>query len=138
MHGVVTAIAAGVFLGLFQTLHGNAHELPVRTATVLLLGFGVVFVNAAAILTMGPGFYGELNVRALSYFTLAGAIHFSGGWMLVGLSQRRVGVGITGLLVGATPVFTAVIALVVLGEALSIRDLLGISLVVAGVWIASQ
>jgi drug/metabolite transporter (DMT)-like permease len=137
MNGVLTALLAGVFLGLFQSLHGKADELPIRTGTMLLLVIAAVAANGFALVSAGPGAYGALSLRAVLVFGLAGAIHFSGGWLLIGLSQRRVGVGITGLLVGATPVFTALIAWAVVGEVLSIRDLAGIALVVVGVGVAS-
>jgi drug/metabolite transporter (DMT)-like permease len=137
MSGVSIAILAGVFLGLFQSLHGKAEELPIRTATVLLLLFAAVAATALALVAEGPGAFGALSWRAVVVFALGGAIHFSGGWLLIGLSQRRVGVGITGLLVGATPVFTALIAWAIIGETLSIRDILGIAFVVVGVGVAS-
>lgn len=137
MGGVLLAIFSGVFLGLFQSLHGKAGSLPIRPATMLLIGIGAVIATVFALATVGLEAFRELTPRALMLFGLAGAIHFSGGWLLIGLSQRCVGVGITGLLVGATPVFTAVIAWTLIGEALTPRDLAGIALVVAGVGVAS-
>ena len=137
MPGVWIALIAGVFLGLFQSLHGNAEDLPVRTATMLLLAIAAVLVNVLTVAIFGLSAYTALTGRALFFFGVAGAIHFSGGWMFIGLAQRRVGVGITGLLVGATPVFTAIIAWTLIGEALSVKDLAGIALVVAGVGVAT-
>jgi drug/metabolite transporter (DMT)-like permease len=137
MSGITIAILAGVFLGLFQSLHGKADELPIRTATIVLLVFAAVAAVALALGIEGAAAFRALTWRTALVFGLGGAIHFSGGWLLIGLSQRRVGVGITGLLVGATPVFTALIAWVVLGEMLSGKDVLGIALVVIGVGVAS-
>jgi drug/metabolite transporter (DMT)-like permease len=137
MSGVWIALIAGVFLGLFQSLHGNAENLPIRTGTMLLLAIAAVLVNVVALATSGLSAYTALSGRAILFFAVGGAIHFSGGWMFIGLAQRRVGVGITGLLVGATPVFTAIIAWTILGESLSAKDLAGIALVVAGVGVAT-
>ena len=137
MNGMVAAIAAGVLLGLFQTLHGQAEELPVRTATVVLLIVAVAVATIAALLLLGIQPFLALTPRALLLFALAGAIHFSGGWMLMGVSQRSVGVGITGLLIGAAPVFTALIAVAAFGERLTPRDIVGVVLVVTGVGLAS-
>lgn len=137
MSGVLIALIAGVFLGLFQALHGNAENLPIRTGTMLLLAIAAVLVNVVTIATSGISAYTALSGRAVFFFATGGAIHFSGGWMFIGLAQRRVGVGITGLLVGATPVFTAIIAWTILGESLSVKDLAGIGLVVAGVGVAT-
>ncbi len=137
MSGIAIALLAGVFLGLFQSLHGKAEELPIGTATITLLVIAAFAANIFTLIAVGVQGYTSLTARATLAFALSGAIHFSGGWLFIGLSQRRVGVGITGLLVGATPVFTAMVAWVVLGEVLTLRDIVGVLLVVVGVGVAS-
>jgi drug/metabolite transporter (DMT)-like permease len=135
--GITISIIAGVFLGLFQSLHGKAEELPLRTATMMLLVIAAVFSNALTLVLDGLDAYRALTLPGILYFAAAGAIHFSGGWMFIGISQRRVGVGITGLLVGATPVFTAIIAWLIIRETLSPMEIFGVVLVIIGVGIAS-
>lgn len=137
MTGIFLALAAGVFLGLFQSLKGKDLVLPVRTATMVLLLVAAVVVNGAVLLYFGPSPYLALGLPAILMFAISGAIHFSGGWLMIGLSQHRVGVGVTGLLVGATPVFTTIIAWIVLGEQLEIKDIAGIALMITGVGLAS-
>lgn len=137
MQGILTALTAGVLLGLFQWLLGKNRELPVRTATVVLLALATVIVNVLTVATLGVGAYAALSLRALGLFALAGVVHFAFGWMSTGMSQRQVGVGVTGVLIGTTPVFTAVIAWVFLGELLSTGDIIGIGLVVLGVGIVT-
>ena len=137
MVGIVTSLVGGVLLGLFQTFHAKTEALSVRSATALLLSFAVVLANAAVLITAGLAPYAALDAASLVWFAAAGAIHFVGGWMLIGLSQRAVGVGITGVLVGTTPVFTALVAWLALGETLSPKDLFGVALVVVGVGLAS-
>jgi len=135
--GITISIIAGVFLGLFQSLHGKAEELPLRTATMMLLVIAAVLSNALTLVTGGVAAYRALTLPGILYFAAAGAIHFSGGWMFIGISQRRVGVGITGLLVGATPVFTAIIAWLVIREGLTPMEIFGVVLVIIGVGVAS-
>ncbi|MFP4153694.1 MAG: EamA family transporter [Alkalispirochaeta sp.] len=137
MSGITISIIAGVFLGLFQSLHGKAEELSLRTATMMLLVFAAILSNALTLATGGIEAYRALTLPGVLYFAAAGAIHFSGGWMFIGISQRRVGVGITGLLVGATPVFTAIIAWLVIREGLTPTEIGGVVLVIIGVGIAS-
>lgn len=137
MSGVAIAVIAGVFLGFFQSLHGKAEDLPLRTATTILLVIAAAVSHALTLVTKGVAAYGTLTATSILYFALAGAVHFCGGWLFIGLSQRRVGVGVTGLLVGATPVFTAVIAWILIQERLNPQEIVGIVLVIAGVGIAS-
>lgn len=137
MYGIIAALSAGVFLGLFQSLKGKDQVISVRTATMILLLVAVVLINGTVLFVHGPALYQALGVPAILLFALSGTIHFCGGWLMIGLSQRRVGVGITGLLVGTTPVFTALIAWLALGEQLDVKDMVGILLVVAGVGLAS-
>lgn len=137
MSGITISIIAGVFLGLFQSLHGKAEELPLRTATMMLLVIAAVLSNVLTLVTGGVTAYRALTLPGILYFAAAGAIHFSGGWMFIGISQRRVGVGITGLLVGATPVFTAIIAWLVIREGLTPMEIFGVVLVIIGVGVAS-
>lgn len=137
MSGIWIAIAAGVLLGVFQPLHARAHDIGLQVATALLLVFAALIAHAIGLLTLGTGAYAGLTPRSILYFSVAGAIHFWAGWTFIGMSQRRVGVAITGLLVGATPVFTALVAWATLNERLAPLELVGVAMVVVGVGIAS-
>lgn len=135
--GVVISLIAGIFLGLFQSLHGKAEEIPLRSATAILLVIAALVSHLLTFAIKGAASYAAVTPVAVLFFALAGAIHFSGGWMFIGMSQRRVGVGVTGLLVGATPVFTAIIAWMILREGLNVQEMFGVALVIVGVGIAS-
>lgn len=71
-------------------------------------------------------------------FAMAGLVHFFIGWTLISLSQNQVGAARTGALVGATPLFAAVVAALTLGEILDLWTILGILLVVGGVYLVSN
>jgi drug/metabolite transporter (DMT)-like permease len=75
---------------------------------------------------------------AYVYFGLAGFVHFLLGWTFLTLSQKRVGAARTGALIGATPLFAFAVGLVFFGETLSVPVLIGITLVIGGVYLVSN
>ena len=137
MIGIYLSLIAGVLLGLFQVLNGKASAISLGTGNILLLGISAVTVIGLTLVTGGFSDIRSLSLTATGWFALAGAIHFSGGWLFMSLSQRKVGVGITGLLIGATPAFTATLAWFGVQESISPKEILGIGLIILGVWIAS-
>jgi drug/metabolite transporter (DMT)-like permease len=76
--------------------------------------------------------------RAYLNFGLAGFIHFFLGWTFLSLSQKLVGASRTSALVGATPVFGFIVGIMVFDEFLSLPIIVGIGLVVAGVYLVSN
>lgn len=88
-------------------LHGKASAISLGTGTIFLLGISALSVISLTFLTGGFDDILSLTWSTADWFALAGAIHFSGRWLFMSLSHRTVGVGITGLLLGATPAFTA-------------------------------
>lgn len=136
--GVFFSLLAGVFLGLFQSLNGRAREdLPIREGTLTLLVVSSVIVATGLVIDDGLAPFRELSFRSLFLFGAAGALHFIVGWTLLSVSQKAVGAGRTGILVGATPIFAALLGVLVLREAISLLAFLGVLLVVAGVVIVS-
>ncbi len=107
-------------------------------ATFILLLVSALLLTAATLATEDLSSLRAAPPRALVNFGLAGFIHFFVGWTFVSMSQNRVGAARTGALVGATPLFATAIAALTLGEYLSLPILLGIALVVAGVYLVSN
>lgn len=137
--GLLFSLLSGVFLGLFQALNGRAREaLAVRTGTVVLLLVSSLILSVALIVEGGAGGIFSVPLPALLLFGAAGLIHFSLGWSLLSLSQNLVGAGRTGVLVGSTPIWAAILGFAILGERLSVIATLGILLVVAGVIVVSS
>lgn len=136
--GVLLSLLAGIFLGLFQAFNGRAREaLSIRHGTFTLLLVSTIIVASGLLLTSGPGVFRALTFRSGLLFAGAGLLHFILGWTLLSLSQNRVGAGRTGILVGATPIFAAILGYAFLGEELPPLALVGILLVVLGVVIVS-
>jgi drug/metabolite transporter (DMT)-like permease len=79
------------------------------------------------------------GVPPLAYlnFSLAGFVHFFIGWTFLTISQNRIGAARTGALVGSAPLFATLIAALAFQEYLDLPTLLGILMLVAGVYMIS-
>lgn len=139
MTGVLWAAISGVGFGLFQTLNRRAGRgMDVYQATFILLLVSALVLAIASLATEDLNLLRTASPIALVNYGLAGLIHFFVGWTLLNVSQQRVGAARTGALVGATPLFATAIAALTLGEFLRPLTLLGVVLVVAGVYLISN
>lgn len=139
MTGVVWAVIAGIGFGVFQSVNRRAGRgMDAYRGTFILLLVSAVILTVVSLTTEGLDLLRVAPLRALLYFALAGFIHFFVGWTLLSVSQQQVGAARTGALVGATPLFATVIAALALGEFLRPPAVLGIVLVVAGVYLVSN
>jgi len=139
MTGVVWAVIAGIGFGLFQTVNQRAGRgMDAYRATFILLGVSAIILTVASLMTEDLSLLRAAPLSALINFGLAGLTHFFLGWTLLSVSQKRVGAARTGALVGSSPLFATVIAALALGEFLRPPALLGIVLMVAGVYLVSN
>ena len=137
--GVLFSLLAGLFLGLFQAFNGRARErLEIRKGTVVLLVVSTLIVGGALVAGSGLDELSGVSFYSFALFGIAGLIHFGLGWSLLSVSQRTVGAGRTGVLVGSTPIFAAILGFLILREQLSLLATVGIFLVVAGVVVVSM
>jgi len=138
MSGAVWAVIAGVGFGLFQTLNRRAVSgMDVYLATFLQLLISALVLVAICIFTVDLSLLRQAPIEALISFALAGFIHFFTGWTFLNMSQKRIGAARTSPLIGATPLFATVIAAVTLHEVPDWLSLVGIVLIVAGVYVVS-
>jgi drug/metabolite transporter (DMT)-like permease len=139
MTGVFWAVIAAAGFGLFQVLNRLAgRRMAAYQATFILLLISTVVLVGASLLTEDLGLLARAPLSAFVSFALAGLIHFFLGWTLLTISQNRVGAALTGALVGATPLFATVIGAMLLAEFLNTLTILGVVLVVAGVYTISS
>lgn len=137
--GVFWSVASGVGFGLFQVAHRKAGlRVDTYRATFVLVAVGAVLLGVLAALTEDLGLILRGGAAPLVYFSLGGLIHFVGGWTLMGLSQRRIGAARTSALLSTTPLFATILAMLTLNERLTPLGLLGVSMVVVGVYIVSN
>lgn len=138
MNGINWAILAGVGFGLFQLVHRKAGiKIDVFLATFILLSVSALILLGASFLFEDVSLLLDTPIRSLGYFGMAGLIHFFLGWTLLSVSQKQIGAARTGALMGATPLFATILAAIFLGELISSIALLGILLIVSGVYVVS-
>ncbi len=137
--GVFWAIVAGVGFGFYQVFNRKAGVgIDVYRSTFISLLISALILVTASIAQENLGALATTPLSAYLNFALAGLVHFFIGWTLISLSQNKVGAARTGALIGATPLFATVVAALTLGEILNIWTIVGILLVVAGVYLISN
>lgn len=139
MTGPALAAAAGLGFGVFQTLNrraiGGMSDAYLATFVQLATALGVLIV--ATIATEDLGLLGDATAVSLVCFAAAGLIHFAVGWTFLNMSQMRIGAARTSPLLATTPVFGAVIAILVLSEVPAAVVWVGVALVTAGALVVS-
>jgi drug/metabolite transporter (DMT)-like permease len=139
MLGIFWAAVAGAGFGLFQTFNRRAgNGIDVYRATFILILVSAVLLVVFSLATEDLNLLRVAPLSALIYFGLAGIIHFFVSWTLISMSQKQIGAARTGAILGTTPLFATLIAALLLGELLRLPILLGIILVVAGVYLISR
>jgi len=139
MTGVLWAIVAGVAFGVFQSFNRRAgRSIGPHLSTFLLLAVSAIVLATVSLLTEDLSLLGQAPFMAYVHFGLAGFIHFFLGWAFLTLSQKRVGAARTGALIGTTPLFAFAVGLLFFDEVLSLPVVLGVLLVIAGVYLVSN
>lgn len=139
MTGVLWAVVAGIGFGFFQSFNRRAgRSFDAYIATFLLLLISAVILAIASVATEDLTLLQTAPLVALVNFGLAGFIHFFIGWTFLTISQNRIGAARTGALVGATPLFATIVAVLAFGEFLRLPVLLGVATVVIGVYLVSN
>jgi drug/metabolite transporter (DMT)-like permease len=135
--GVLWATASGIGFGLFQSLNRRAIrgiEDP-YVSTFLQLSAATAILLAASLVSEDLGQLGEATGGAIAIFALAGIIHFVLGWLLLNVSQARIGASRTAPLITLTPLFGVVLAALTLGELPGAAALAAIVPIMVGAWI---
>ncbi len=139
MTGVLWAIVAGLGFGVFQSFNRRAgRSIDSYLSTFMLLVVGSVVLVIVSLLTEDLGPLREAPLMAYVNFGLAGLVHFFLGWTFLTLSQKLVGAARTGALIGTTPLFAFAVGLVFFGEVLSLAVIVGVVLVISGVYLVSN
>ena len=136
MSGAVWATVAGVGFGLFQSVNRQAvRGMDVWRSTFLQLAVSSVVLVAGTLATEDLSELRAVTPLALAAFLGAGLVHFSVGWTLLNASQKRIGAARTSPLLAATPLFGTILAAVTLGEIPGAVTVLGMALILAGVYV---
>jgi drug/metabolite transporter (DMT)-like permease len=137
--GVFWAIVAGLGFGVFQSFNRRAgRSIDSYLSTFMLLVVSSIVLVIVSLLTEDLSPLREAPLMAYVNFGLAGFVHFFLGWTFLTLSQKLVGAARTGALIGTTPLFAFAVGLVFFGEVLSLPVIIGVILVMSGVYLVSN
>ena len=98
------------------------------TANLLLSGVQMVVLTGILFLD-----FPSVNLTSLFWFALSGISASFLGRLLTLTSYKRIGVSVGSSLVGTSPILTAILAILFLGEPISIPVIIGAIIVVAGI-----
>jgi drug/metabolite transporter (DMT)-like permease len=138
--GVLWATLSGIGFGVFQSLNRRAIqgiEDP-YVSTFLQLSVATAILVVASLASEDLSQLGEASGKAIALFALAGIVHFVLGWLLLNMSQARIGASRTAPLITLTPLFGVVLAVVTLGELPSAAVLAAIAPIMAGAWLLAS
>jgi drug/metabolite transporter (DMT)-like permease len=137
--GISWAIVAGLGFGVFQSLNRRAgRSMDSYLSTFMLLVVSAIVLAVASLLTEDLSPLREAPLMAYVNFGLAGFVHFFLGWTFLTRSQKLVGAARTGALIGSTPLFAFAVGLMFFGEVLSLPAIVGVILVMSGVYLVSN
>jgi drug/metabolite transporter, DME family len=138
--GVLWATASGIGFGLFQSLNRRAirgiEDPYVSVFLQLAVATGILVVASLASEDLGQ--LADATGEAIVLFALVGVIHFVIGWLLLNVSQQRIGASRTAPLITLTPLFGVVLAAVTLGELPSAAALAAIAPIMVGAWLLAS
>jgi drug/metabolite transporter (DMT)-like permease len=138
--GVLWATASGIGFGLFQSLNRRAIrgiEDP-YVSTFLQLAVATAILVVASLLSEDLSQLGDASGEAIAIFAVAGVIHFVLGWLLLNMSQARIGASRTAPLITLTPLFGVVLAAVALRELPSAGAFAAIAPIMVGAWLLAS
>lgn len=134
---VALALGAAIFFSAGAVLVRKSTDHQAETYHALLGSIGIPFVGsvAASLLIFPPK---ALIGRQVLPFVIAGLAVPVLSRTLIFMGFEKIGVARTTSINGTTPFFSAVVALLALGEALTPRAVTGIVLTVAGIAVISE
>jgi drug/metabolite transporter (DMT)-like permease len=138
--GVLWATASGIGFGLFQSVNRRAIrgiEDP-YVSTFLQLAVATAILVVASLLSEDLSQLGDASGEAIAIFAVAGVIHFVLGWLLLNMSQARIGASRTAPLITLTPLFGVVLAAVALRELPSAGAFAAIAPIMVGAWLLAS
>jgi len=134
------ATASGIGFGVFQSLNRRAIrgiEDP-YVSTFLQLAVATAVLIVACLVSEDLSRLGDASARTIGIFALAGIVHFVLGWLLLNVSQARIGASRTAPLITLTPLFGTVLAVLIRGELPSAGAIAAIAPIMVGAWVLAS
>jgi drug/metabolite transporter (DMT)-like permease len=138
--GVLWATASGIGFGLFQSVNRRAIRgiEDSYVSTFLQLAVATAILVVASVASEDLSQLADASGKAIALFAIAGIVHFVLGWLLLNVSQMRIGASRTAPLITLTPLFGVVLAAVSLGELPNAAALAAIAPIVVGAWLLAS
>ncbi len=140
MSGVLWATVSGIGFGIFQSLNRRAIrgiEDP-YVSTFVQLAVATAILVVASLVSEDLSQLGDASAGTIAIFALAGVVHFVLGWLLLNVSQARIGASRTAPLITLTPLFGTVLAVLLRGELPSAGALAAIVPIMVGAWLLAS
>jgi drug/metabolite transporter, DME family len=136
--GEVLALLSALFFSSSNLMARQGMKRMDRSSGQLVTLLVTNAMNIVAIIfMMSLSLMPQLNLMGLLYFGLAGIFTTFAGRFFLFASIERIGATRAGLFKVSAPMFTILLGVYVLGDQLSIRDLLGSAVVLSGMYILS-
>jgi len=133
--GILFSIGAAIFFALSHiAVRRGVTKLGVPTGTIIMLSSGTLTLLLIAVFYEGGIIQYSPNIVSLSFFALAGVIHFLGGWGFQNASASRIGATRVSAMASLTPLFAAFLAFVSFDEAVNGYILGGIAMIAIGMY----
>ena len=136
MIAVVLALLAAVLIGVTTVLMKKAVERSNPTTAMLMVTLVGTVVFLLIAWRMVPADY--LRSPALAYFIIAGLFSPALVRWLFFISLDRIGASVSASILATGPAFTALFAILLLGETLTLRIGLGIATIIGGIVILER
>ena len=131
--GLVTALCYGGYLLVIRRSGSDLRRPggPVAVATVSIAAVAALFGGVTGTLDLTPG------PASLGWLALLGLTSQSLGYLLISLSLSRLPAVLTSMILLVQPVMTVGLGIVLLQEAPTANQLLGVALVIGGIAVAT-
>lgn len=134
MKGELAALgAAGAWAVTALAIEGGARRIGSLTVNLVRLVFGFAFLSLAAFLARGVALPVDATAHNWAWLAVSGLVGFTFGDLCLYRAYVVLGPRLSSLMMALVPPITALIGWTALGETLTGRDLLGMTLTVVGI-----
>jgi drug/metabolite transporter (DMT)-like permease len=125
--------AAGLWAFTALSIEGAARRIGSLTVNLVRLVFAFVFLSVVGLVFRGHPFPTDATPHNWAWLTASGLVGFTFGDLCLYRAYVVLGPRLSSLMMALVPPMTALIGWLALGETLTTRDLLGMTLTVVGI-----
>lgn len=125
--------AAGAWAFTALAIEGGARRVGSLTVNLIRLVFGFLLLSLAALVARGVALPVDATAHNWTWLALSGLVGFTFGDLCLYRAYLVLGTRLSSLMMALVPPITALVGWAVLGEVLTGRDLLGMTLTVVGI-----